>query len=126
MIGTIEKDKGAIQFNESIIWQKGKQLPLLSPFPCGAKKAASLLDQRVKDRVIHLLEVEFLHSLSDQKDVKYCLYHRIEQCATFKRIFDEKHKAGKILSQEGAVSISDFLFLSITTRQRPNDDGFAQ
>lgn len=34
----------------------------------------------------------------------------LEQYVTFRRIFDEKHKAGEILPQERAVSIYDIPF----------------
>lgn len=48
-------------------------------------------------------EVHRLPSHEDQKDLKYCCYHRkkrhtLEECVTFRKIFDEKHK-GKILFQ---------------------------
>lgn len=60
--------------------------------------------------------MEYLHSLTDQKDARYCSYHRrkghtLEQCVTFRRIFNKKHKAGEILSQKGALSVNDLPFL---------------
>lgn len=47
-------------------------------FPWGTKKAVTLLDQRIKDGVICLPEVELMPSFEDQKDSRYCPYHKRE------------------------------------------------
>lgn len=76
-----------------------RQYPILSPFPCGAKKAVALLEQWIIYGVVCLLEVECLPSLADQKDMRYCTYHRRKghRLDTSRRILDEKHKAREIL-----------------------------
>lgn len=43
---------------------------------CEPKKATALLEQWVNDRVICLTEEEYVPSLADQNDARYCLYHK--------------------------------------------------
>lgn len=65
------------------------------------KKVATFFEQWMEDRIICRPEGDsFL--LIDQKDARYCPYHKregliVEQCDTFMRIFYEKHKAREIL-----------------------------
>lgn len=48
----------------------------MSPFLYDLKKATTLLDKWVKDRVATLPVVYRFPSLEDQEDRMYCLYHR--------------------------------------------------
>lgn len=54
-------------------------------------------------------------SITDQKDTRYCSYHRgkshkLEQCIIFRRILYEKHKTDKILFQKGVFIINNLSF----------------
>lgn len=53
-----------------------------------------------------------------QKDPRYY--------RTFGKIFDETHKAGQILFQEGAVYINAYHSKAQGQRQRPYDDDVSQ
>lgn len=82
--------------------QNKKAFPVLSPFPCGIKKATALLEQWVKDSVIFLSHVDRLPSQEDQRDAKFCLYHlrkghSREYCVVFRRIFNKNVKAREVL-----------------------------
>lgn len=81
---------------------------VLPPFPCGVKKATTLLWHWIKDNVILLSEVELIPSITGQKDT---MERRptLEQGFSFRKIFDEKHMASEILFQK-AVSIKGMPF----------------
>lgn len=77
----------------------------------------------MKNGVSKLAEVELLSFVTDQKDSRYCPYHRreghkLQHCVTLRRMLDKKHKAGDILFQEGAVSTNDTSFPSITKKAK--------
>lgn len=56
--------------------QEKKVSPVLPPFLCGIKKATALLEQWVKDAGILLPHVDRLPFQVDQRDAKYCPFHR--------------------------------------------------
>lgn len=61
-------------------------------------------------------DVYRLSSLEDQTDPMYCLYyirkgHVLEQCATFRKIFGEKHMSGEGLSRKtGCLVLKNYHF----------------
>lgn len=72
--------------------------------PAEAKRAPALLEQ-----VIRLSYVERFPSSIDQKPTNQCPYHGIRghplhQFVVFRRLFDEKLKAGEILLPEGGTA----------------------
>lgn len=74
-ITTMEKSKGAKSSNsKKMPYNKGKQiLSYSSTFLMKQKSAdTTLLEQWIKDNVIHLPKVEFRTSVRDLKDLKYC------------------------------------------------------
>lgn len=94
-----------------------------------AKKAVTLLEQWMKDQVIYLSFTYHSPFTGDLKVANCCLYHRrkghpLEQCIIFRRLFDKKLKAGKILLHEGgATNIHELPFQAPMPGQRPSDDG---
>lgn len=67
----------------------------------------------------------------NQKDTRYCTYHRrnghmLEQFVTFRKIFNEKHKVGDILFYERVVSINDLPFPKNNDKDKgPNNNELA-
>lgn len=124
MIIVVEKNKGAntstsknLSYNKRE--KKGDSCP--SPFSWGAKKATAL-EQRIKNNVIRLLEAEFLPSATYQKDPRYCPYHikgrTLEKYFTFRKNFEEKHKAGYILFKKELFISMISHFLSTMTEAK--------
>lgn len=56
-------------------WEKSGD-SYLPHFPCRAKKAATLFEQRIGDNAIRLSEVKFLLSITDLKDSRYFPFQR--------------------------------------------------
>lgn len=78
MITTLEKGKEAKPSNlkKPVYGRKEpRQFPVLPTFPCAVKKATILLEEWVKEQVIHLIEVNYISSLKAQKDVRCSLNH---------------------------------------------------
>lgn len=112
MIAVVEKHNGVKASSSkkaSYDRKETKAVPVLPPFPCRAKKAVTLLEEWVKDRIIRLLDVEFLSSFSNQKDVKFCLYYRrkghtLEQCVSFRRISTRNTKSVRFCSRRDSLN----------------------
>lgn len=86
---------------------------VLLPLHCGIKKAIALLVPWVKDSIIFLPHIDRLPSQEDQMLIDYPdkKRHNLEQCMGFKKIFDQKIKAGEILLQAGrALNIREHPF----------------
>lgn len=85
--------------------RRGNQkISLFYPFPCSAKRATALLEQLVKDQVIHLPYTDRFPSVVDQKVVSYCPYrqrrgHPLEQYVVSRRLFNESSKLARFYSQ---------------------------
>lgn len=78
MITTLEKGKEAKPSNlkKPVYGRKEpRQFLVLPTFPCAVKKATILLEEWVKEQVIHLIEVNYISSLKAQKDVRCSLNH---------------------------------------------------
>lgn len=76
MITTLEKGKEAKPSNlkKPVYGRKEpRQFLVLPTFPCAVKKATILLEEWVKEQVIHLIEVNYISSLKAQKDVRCSL-----------------------------------------------------
>lgn len=86
MIALFEKGKVVkassskkVSYYKKEVWQ----IPVLPPFPRGPKEGRSSLSSGWK--IVRLPDAEFLPSIVDQKDTRYCLYDRSkgqtpEQC----------------------------------------------
>lgn len=74
----------------------------------------ALLEQRVKDEVIRLPDVELVFAIGDQKDPKYCPYHQKKgyslNCATHCRELLIKGIRMEILFQEGYTGTNNLPF----------------
>lgn len=120
---TLDKGKGSRSSNSrstNLDKRAPKKEPVLLNFPCGAKKGAALLEHWVEEQVFRLCFVGRFPSPADQEDADYCHClqregYPLEQCISFKILFDRKHKASEILFQEGGV-VNIRNYLSPNTR----------
>lgn len=95
MISTVEKGKGAKASGLTRVSygnREARQFPsMFLPYPCRAKKVATLLEHWVKDPVGRLLEVDFFPSITDQK-YKWCMYDRKRPHTNAMRYFEKNFR----------------------------------
>lgn len=107
-----------------IRYERGQEIPKFIALPSGVKKFAALLEQSVKDRLFVCLRwnLSVPQRSKGHKVLPLCRRkdHKLEQCVTFRRIFDEKHKVDESLFQEEVVNINGLLF------PKSNDKGKGQ
>lgn len=78
IIATREKEKVDVPLSSkrpSFNKKEAKQFSILPVLSCGMKNATTLLQQWIKDAIIHLSYIEQLPSQAYQKDAKYYPYH---------------------------------------------------
>lgn len=78
-----------------------------------AKKVTALLKHWSKDNIIHFPEFPFCYYRFEGSKKLSLLQTETtlgEAYVTFRKIFNENHKAGEIKSQEGAINISNHPF----------------
>lgn len=104
--------------------------PILPPFSCGIKKATTLLEQCVEESIVFLSHVDHLPSHVEQRDVKYCPFHRrrghaLEKCVLFRKIFVRSSRQVNICSKmkEFLAFMSVLTQTTTTTRQGTCIDG---
>lgn len=110
IIAIVEKSKGAKGSSSRKMPYKKPDVSHPSTFSLRSKEAAALLEQRIKDNVIHLPQVEFAASLEDVKDLKGCPFHRKkgDSRSTFAKILTRNiSRRSKKACQHQQSSISE-------------------
>lgn len=126
MIVAVEKGNGVRASSAkkaSYDKKKIRQFPSLPPFLCGTKKAAISPKQWPKDRFIHLLELEFLPSIADQKDARCCPYIEGKAIHLPSREFLMRISPTRFYSKKSCLY--DLPFPKHAIQRRPNDDALA-